>query len=128
MQKWHQNTRFSGELDGFLFIAFVISTVYSLIMIVIESKKTGKTFKQEITPMLVIMMAIAGICVAANNKINLYLSGVMDSAVFFPVVNGGGLVLTSIASWLLFKEKLSLKKWIGIFIGIVAVLLLCNPF
>ena len=128
MQKWHQNTRFSGELDGFLFIAFAVSTVCSLIMIVIESKKTGKTFKQEITPMLVIMMAIAGICVAANNKINLYLSGVMDSAVFFPVVNGGGLVLTSIASWILFKEALSFKKWIGIFIGIVAVLLLCNPF
>ena len=55
-------------------------------------------------------MILAGICSAANNKINLYLSGIMDSAVFFPVVNGGGLVLASLASYIVFKEKLSLKN------------------
>jgi drug/metabolite transporter (DMT)-like permease len=128
MQKWHQNSLFKNELDGFLVIAFAISTLYSLCMVFIEKRKSGKGVKEEINPLLIVFMIIAGICSAANNKINLYLSGIMDSAVFFPVVNGGGLVLASLASYIVFKEKLSLKKWIGILIGIVAVLLLCNPF
>ena len=128
MQKWHQNTLFKDELDGFLIIAFVVSTLYSLCMMLVEKKKTGKGVKEEINSLLIAFMIIAGICAAANNKINLYLSGVMDSAIFFPVVNVGGLVLAAVASHIIFKEKLSPKKWIGILIGIVAVLLLCNPF
>jgi len=52
----------------------------------------------------------------------------MDSAVFFPIVNGGGLVLTTFAAVLLFKEKLSKKQWIGVVLGIASVVFLCNPF
>lgn len=73
-------------------------------------------------------MIVSGACVAVNNKFNLYLSGVMDSAVFFPVVNGGGLVLTTLAAVLLFKEKLSKKQWIGVVLGIASVVFLCDPF
>ena len=74
------------------------------------------------------IMLVSGVCVAINNKFNLYLSGVMDSAVFFPIVNGGGLVLTTLVAVLLFKEKLSKKQWIGIVLGILSVVFLCNPF
>ena len=77
--------------------------------------------------MLGIMVA-GGVCVAVNNKLNLYLSGVMDSAVFFPIVNGGGLVLATLAAVLLFREKLSKKQWIGVAFGIASVVFLCNPF
>ena len=75
-----------------------------------------------------LLMAVVGICVAVNNKLNLFLSGVMDSAVFFPLVNGGGLVLTALAAVLLFRERLSRKQWVGVLVGIVAVIFLCNPF
>lgn len=37
------------------------------------------------------------------------LSGVMESAVFFPIVNGGGLVLTTLAAVAVFREKLTQK-------------------
>ena len=83
--------------------------------------------KRQVWLLLGIMIA-SGACVAVNNKFNLYLSGVMDSAVFFPIVNGGGLVLTTLAAVLLFKEKLSTKQWIGVVLGIASVVFLCNPF
>ena len=54
--------------------------------------------------------------------------GGMDSAVFFPIVNGGGLVLSTLAAVLIFKEKLNKKQWIGITLGICSVVFLCNPF
>jgi drug/metabolite transporter (DMT)-like permease len=84
--------------------------------------------KKLLTTTPIIMMIVCGICIAVNNVLNLYLSGAMDSAVFFPIVNGGGLILTTLSALILFKEKLSVKRWIGIIFGIVAVILLCNPF
>jgi drug/metabolite transporter (DMT)-like permease len=74
---------------------------------------------------LLFLMLVSGVCGAVNNKLNLYLSGVIDSVVFFPVVNGGGLVLTTLASLLIFKERLRTKQWIGILFGIASVLCLC---
>ena len=78
--------------------------------------------------LFVVVMVLSGICIAVNHKLNLYLSGAMDSAVFFPIVNGGGLVLTTLSAVLFFKERLSKKQWLGIFCGIASVVFLCNPF
>jgi multidrug transporter EmrE-like cation transporter len=76
--------------------------------------------------MLLLALFIAGgVGVALNNQINLYLSGVVASAVFFPIVNGGGLILITAASVVLFREKLTARQWLGLALGIVATLLLC---
>ena len=74
---------------------------------------------------MLVLFAIGGVTAALNNQFNLYLSGVMPSAVFFPIVNGGGLVLSTAASVLLFREKLSVRQWIGLAMGTVSVLMLC---
>ena len=73
-------------------------------------------------------MVLCGVFSAINNKFNLYLSGVIDSAVFFPIVNGGGLILTTISAFILFKERCTKKQWGGLFFGILSVVFLCNPF
>ena len=71
------------------------------------------------------LLAVSGVAVAFNNVINLYLSGVMPSAVFFPLVNGIGLVLGIVAGLVIFREKLTPRQWIGIACGVAATLLLC---
>lgn len=136
MQKWHQNTTYKEELNQFLVIAFITSALFSGIMIVI-SKKADKVRTMEtdepqkkklLTLKPIIIMIIGGLCIGISNVLNLYLSGAMDSAVFFPVVNGGCLILTTLSALFMFKEKLSTKRWIGILLGIISVILLCNPF
>ena len=76
----------------------------------------------------VALVGVGGISGALCNQWNLYLSGVMDSAVFFPLFNGGGLVLTTLIAVVLFKEKLSKLQWLGVAFGIASVIFLCNPF
>ncbi len=131
MQKIHQTSEFKGEIDAFLIIAFGMSFISSFIFCIFTYKKHKACCKQDknirsvLNVLPVVIMIISGIFVAINNKFNLYLSGVLDSAFFFPVVNGGGLVLTSFAALIVFKEKLSLKQIVGIIIGIVSVILLC---
>jgi len=147
MQKVHQSSVHKGELNAFLIIAFAVSALLSLIVAPcisrLDKKATAPTSESDENAsqrgafdkwlcknglFLLTLMLISGATVAVNNKFNLYLSGVMDSSVFFPIVNGGGLVLTTLAAVVLFREKLTKKQWLGIAVGILAVLLLCNPF
>ena len=135
MQKVHQSSEHRDELNAFLIIAFISSAVICTLLAVFfkmqengsKSTERDNGGKKQFWLMLAIMIA-GGACAAANNKFNLYLSGVMDSAVFFPTVNGGGLVLTTLAAVLLFRERLTAKQWFGVVFGIASVVFLCNPF
>ena len=132
MQKVHQSSSHKGELNGFLVVAFCVSAVFSLMFAFLFKMKEDKNRsdgekraadKKRILIMLALML-IGGVCVSCNNKLNLYLSGVMDSAVFFPIVNGGVIILSGLASLLIFKEKLSPKKMAGLIVGIIATCLI----
>lgn len=128
MQKIHQTSAYKNELDSFLIIAFFVSFLVSSVYSAFCYRK-HKSVKSDVKSVLniypVAAMVISGVFVAVNNKFNLYLSGVMESAVFFPIVNGGGLILTSISAFVIFKEKLTKKQQSGILIGIISVVLLC---
>ena len=131
MQKLHQSTEFKGELNEFLVIAFGTATLLSaLYLVLMAAKKQLKPAQQtvRIQWLLLAIMVLSGVSGALCNQWNLYLSGVMDSAVFFPLVNGGGLVLTTLAAVVIFKEKLSKQQWLGVIFGIASVIFLCNPF
>lgn len=129
MQKWHQNSDAKSELNAFLVIAFLVSFVYSAVSWgVLHHRNEGNNGRAFGSWLPVFLLLGGGACAAVNNKLNLYLSGVMDSAVFFPIVNGGGLVLTTAAALLFFRERLTLKQWIGLSLGILSVIFLCNPF
>ena len=136
MQKVHQSSAYKGELNAFLIVAFVSSAVLCSLMAVVSGARErtgegdverGENGKKALFAALLLML-INGVCVSLNNKFNLYLSGVMESAVFFPIVNGGGLVLSTLAAVAVFKERLTKKQWLGVALGIISVIFLCNPF
>lgn len=64
---------------------------------------------------------ITGVVIGAVNIINLYISGAINSVIFFPVVNGGVIVLSGLAAIIFFREKLSVKQTIGLILGIAAI-------
>lgn len=62
------------------------------------------------------------------NRINIYLSGAMQSTVFFPVFNGGVVILSFFAGWAFFKEKPNALKIIGSVAGFIAIILSSRIF
>jgi len=135
MQKIHQSSQYKDELNAFLVIAFSSAFVFSALTLIVlyvtnKSKDISKNESEtkSVKWLIIGNMLLGGVCVAVNNKLNLYLSGVMDSAVFFPIVNGGGVALVTLAAVVIFREKLTLKQWIGIAFGVVSIVFLCNPF
>ncbi len=119
IQKIHQSSAFKGETNGFLLAAFACSIVYSRI----RSKKTFKELK--FTKKHVLFALVCGLCTYAMNVINLRLTGLLPSQLFFPLVNGSAIFLGFLTSWLVFKERLSKRQIIGICGGFLSLLAVC---
>ena len=59
-----------------------------------------------------------------NLLIILLASGTLSPSLIYPVVAIGGIAINSVASILLFKERLAAIQWTGIALGAVSVALL----
>ena len=73
---------------------------------------------------IIIFSLICGVTTVVSNVLTLYLAGAMDSAVLFPVLNGGGLYTVTIVSVVFFKERLSARQWVGLVTGFAAIMIL----
>ena len=129
MQKLHQNSVHKDELGVFLVIAFAASALFSLAMTFHYRNVRGEPITVVRKPKFrnfAVISLISGIGFALVNQINMYLSGVMDAIIFYPVVNGASMILTTAAGIILWKEKLSRRQWFGLVMGGIAIFLLCN--
>ena len=58
------------------------------------------------------------------NRLNITLAGALPSAFFFPAFNGGVILLCALCGRFLFGEKLSARAWVGIGLGVVAIVII----
>ena len=134
LQKVHQSSSHKNELAMFLVISFLFSSVFSFALAFLSQKKEMQALQgntpnpptnKKLLFKILALFALVGVCSALNNIINLHLSGVMDSAVFFPIVNGGNMLLVTSLAAIIYKEKFSILQWVGIACGIASLLCLC---
>ncbi len=121
-QQLHQNSAYKAELTGFLLWTFIFSAVFFAALFAFSKKDKEQQQKLKISP--VILMILTGAAIGAINEINLYLSGAMNPVIFFPIVNGGVILLSGIAAIAVFREKLSVKQWIGLVAGFASIMCL----
>jgi len=128
MQKVHQSSAHKDELVIFLIIAFLVSAVFSALMAQ-KGRAGGQQISVTSKPKLrkfILFSIVCGIGIALCNQINMYLAGVMEAMIFYPVVNGGSMLLTTIAGVALWHEKPSARQWFGLAVGGAAIFLLCG--
>ena len=131
VQRIFSHSSHKGELNGMLLLAFAIVIVFSLAAHFLFERRNNAEKQEERaveTPkkkrwVTVVAACTIGVAMAAANKINSYLPGVMDGVVFFPVVNGGSILLGMIGGILFFKEKPTKRKITAIFVGVLAIVL-----
>lgn len=119
IQKVHQTSSHKGELFPFLFVSFTVSFLFAAFMGYKKGTDTKFVFKHYV------VSVICGICVFTMNYLNLKLSGVLPSQLFFPAVNGSTIIFTSLVSVLIFKEKLTKRQTVGIVGGLLSLVLIC---
>ena len=65
-----------------------------------------------------------GIVAALLNRVNLSLAGALPGMIFYPVFNGSVTLLSGITSYLVYREKMNVRQWISLCLGIAAIALI----
>ncbi len=116
-----QQLKFDGAYKSeFMIVALLITFVaVSACALIFEKKEVLIHIKRG-----VLLSSIGG---AANGAVNLFvmiLSLRMAASVMFPIISAGGIVMASVLSMTVYKEKLSLYQKIGLVLGIFAIVVL----
>jgi len=113
----------SGNLDlcsDMMVISSVVMIIsYTVMSCFMKFKSDCRDCKLSRT--FIILAILAGALSCVYNRLNIYLSGVLDAVVFFPSFNGGVIFLSSVLSIIITKEKLSAGKIFGILLGIISI-------
>jgi len=112
----------AAEVNGMMLTAAVVSMVMFGLFGVVINKGTGKPMPK-IRKSALIYILLAGATSCIYIRLNVSLSAVIPSAVFFPVSNGSTVILSTIAGKFLFGEKLKPIQTIGIIIGFAAIVI-----
>ncbi len=128
-QKIHQNSAtHRDEMPVFLLTAFSVGTVVSCIIYIINARHTKRAMSVSFSRSAFILPIISGACLSIPHTVNLFLSGILPSILFFPTANLCPMILNMLTSVLLFREKLSFKQWIGISFGILSTVFVSGIF
>lgn len=134
VSKQHQINMQGSEYQQMMMFSFVFAAIFALfsaaIMTLMDSKKEKTQAKQLVKQDLAIMQGgrwpLLGAAVGsgAANVIMTYLSSRLPSGYLYPITLGSVVVLVSIFSALVLKEKPSKSGLFGILLGLVAIVVI----
>ena len=122
LQALFQTSEHKEELYGFLTITFFMIVLMNLVPWKIAEKKEPSNFS--IRSKAIVQPVVSGLFMGVVNIVNLFLAGVMPTVIFFPIINGGLLIMTVVAAVIFFRESLKAVQWLGIIVGIAAMCML----
>lgn len=125
--KLHQFSPARNEVNQMMLAAAITSIVLFLVLSLIVQRKKDKTLPR-ITAPAYIFVILCGIVSCGYNRLNISLTGLIPSIVFFPVFNGSVIFLASLFAAILFREKITKRQMTGIIIGIAALLMASGVF
>lgn len=120
VQKVQQQNLQGAYENEIMLVAFLIVAVVNLVLALIFERNC---FKRNIVRGLP-MYASFGLLVGIVNMIVLNLALTLPASLIFPVIGAGGLVLNSLLSVIVYKERLGTPQLLSIALGISAIIFL----
>ena len=99
---------------SFTVLSCAITAAVSLVLLLLDRKKTAIVLKSALQAQPLLVMALLGAAAYTGNFLHLKAAAFVPASVQFPLVSGGVIVLSALASKLFFKEKVSVKEWISV--------------
>ena len=109
----------SGTNDMMIMAAAVMLLIFSPLWLFFRRKEAksapalGRGF--------FVVAILSGLLACLYNRLNIYLAGILDAILFFPFFNGGVVLTSAVCSVLFTKEKMDVRKAVGLFLGIAAI-------
>ncbi len=118
--KFIEHHYISGDYNLFLTMIFVTALILGILISLFKYLKLKKPF----TLHTIIGGTVLGLINYTTTYFMLKAMAVFQSNVLFPIQNVGIVMMSALFGLVLFREKLSLINWIGIFVSIMAILLI----
>lgn len=125
--KLHQASPVREEINQMLLAAAITSAVLFGLSSLLVQWKSDRTLPRIGREAIFFVIACA-IVSCGYNRLNISLSGMLPSIIFFPSFNGSVIILASALAAILFKERISRKQLYGMLTGIAALLLTAGVF
>ena len=110
----------NADLSFMIAFIYLIAMLFGIVIVAYDLIKGKSKWQWK--------SAIGGIGLGVINYFSTssvyHAMGHFDNVVLFPVYNIGVVSLTALTGWLLFKEKLTWKNYLGLAIAIIAVILI----
>jgi glucose uptake protein GlcU len=100
-------------------VAFALASIISLVFFALAAQK-----KKIPSAKKIFSASGIGFAFAMSNFFNTSLAGMLDSAVFFPLLNIGTIIFSLILGIGLYKEKFTKKDLLTLIIAITAIILI----
>ena len=120
---WTQKNMLSQEnMNLFFAITFLAAGLIGSFFLIFQIERSKVKFDKK--------SIVWGIVLGIPNYLTLLYfikslkNGLLDSFQIFPIVNMGVIILCTVSSILIFNEKVSLSKWVGIGIGVLAIFMI----
>lgn len=110
------------EVNGMMLTASIVSCVLFFVTGIIVNK-SARLPMPSIKKEALVYILLSGITGCVYIRLNVTLSSLIPSAIFFPIANGGIVIFTTIGGAFLFKEKLNKVQLSGIAVGLIAIVI-----
>lgn len=120
--KLHQSSSDAENVNGMMLAASITAAVLFFAVSLVVQRNEDGTLPRIKSPAPIFVIA-CGIVSCGYNRLNIVLSGMLPSIVFFPIFNGSVILFASLLSIVLFREKITKRNIAGILIGMLALIM-----
>lgn len=114
-----QQMHFNGQYGNFLML---LTTALVTLVCLVAYLKSDKTEAREIIKTAWYIPVLTGICNALSNLFIIFLTtSVLSPSLIYPVIAVGGIMVVTVFSAFVFKEKMQWWQWLGVLVGGIAV-------
>lgn len=112
------------EIEEFLILAFGTSAMLSFLLFLYRHYRLKESVSHFRSRRLYLLVLVTGISTAVGNQIALYLTGRLPAIVQFPTLSGGIVIMATLYSVVVYRERLTRSNVTGLILGLVALVLL----
>lgn len=113
----------SGNLDycgDMLFVSSIVMWISNVVICFLSGSLKLQNFTSG-GKSFIAFAVLSGILSCLYNRLNVFLTGNMDSLIFFPSFNGGVVFLSAVLSAIICRERLRTIQIIGLIVGVSAI-------
>ncbi len=109
---------FEKYFGTFMLAYFVSAAMFALAILVFQRVKPG--FRD------ILIGVLLGFTLSTGTRTTLLALSAIPSVIYLPINLSIGTILTALIAWLLWKEKLNIFGFLGLFMGIIGIILVTS--